>query len=103
MNGIKYGRGTDGGRRSFLKFTGLATATALAGMDSAQGCSEQACRDGRGCVAKLPRVKQKMVAPPFLPEHEQVATDRTEDRRGHADHRRKEDGDRRRRHGSSGR
>jgi nitrite reductase (NO-forming) len=26
-------------------------------------------------ISKLPRVKQKMVAPPFLPEHEQVATD----------------------------
>src|SRR5262245_24365061 len=25
-------------------------------------------------ISTLPRVRQKMVAPPFLPEHEQVAT-----------------------------
>ena len=72
MNGIKYGPGTDGGRRSFLKFTGLATATALAGMDSAQAAANKPAVTVED-VSKLPRVKQVMVDPPFLPEHEQTA------------------------------
>ncbi len=72
MNGIKYGPGTDGGRRSFLKFTGLATATALAGMDNAQAAANKPTVTVED-VSKLPHVKQVMVDPPFLPEHEQTA------------------------------
>jgi nitrite reductase (NO-forming) len=50
-------------RRTFLKATGLAS---LAGM--AAGLGNAAESD----VAGLPRIVQKLVNPPFLPEHEQV-------------------------------
>ena len=60
-------------RRNFLKATGLLSATALAGVtlaNSASAAQPVAAVD----VSKLERVKQTLVAPPFLPEHEQVAT-----------------------------
>ena len=66
-------------RRDFLKFTGLMSATALAGVALA-GSTKAATPVAKlqpavaADIAKLPRVQQKMVAPPFLPEHEQVAT-----------------------------
>lgn len=47
-----------------------ATATAAA----ASLVSAPASAEEEADIAKLPRVKQKLVAPPFLPEHEQVAT-----------------------------
>ncbi len=52
---------------------GLLTATAItaaAAMGTAKAVAEEAKVD----ISSLPRVKQALVAPPFLPEHEQVAT-----------------------------
>ena len=65
-------------RRNFLKVSGLASATALAG--AALGRTAEAAAPAvqpeaapAVDVASLSRVQQKLVAPPFLPEHEQVA------------------------------
>lgn len=58
-------------RRTLLKGTTLATGISLLGsglMSQAQAAT--AAVD----IENLPRVKQKLVAPPFVPEHEQVAT-----------------------------
>lgn len=55
-------------RRSLLAAT-AATVAAVA-VSSQQAQADEAQTD----ISKLPRVKQKLVAPPFLPEHEQVAT-----------------------------
>jgi nitrite reductase (NO-forming) len=68
----KNGHGPGGSRRSFLKFTGVVTATALAGVNSAQAATTKPAVTVED-VSKLPRVKQAMVDPPFLPEHEQIA------------------------------
>jgi nitrite reductase (NO-forming) len=54
-------------RRGLLAATAVTAAASLA-TATAAGAVEQVD------VSKLPRVKQKLVAPPFLPEHEQVAT-----------------------------
>ncbi|MEO9168444.1 MAG: copper-containing nitrite reductase [Aestuariivirga sp.] len=55
-------------RRNLLAISAIAAAaTSLA---STNAVADDATVD----VSKLPRVKQKLVAPPFLPEHEQVAT-----------------------------
>lgn len=65
------------GRREFLFAAGAATAVAAA---VTQVSAEEAVNtDAMTKVAAvdisaLPRVKQKLVAPPFAPEHEQVAT-----------------------------
>ena len=77
-------------RRDFLKATTLASSTAafsafaMAGTQAAAytaGANEAtaAARTGgpslsEAEIATLPRVKQKLVAPPGVPEHEQVAT-----------------------------
>ncbi len=65
-------------RRSLLLATGLATAATLsAGAARAAGTEESApvmqAVTGKAAagIAGLPRVKQKLVDPPFLPEHEQ--------------------------------
>ncbi len=64
------------GRRNFLKAAGLASAGAIAGVMTA--APQQAQADTAAVdtvdISTLPRVTQKLVAPPFLPEHEQVAT-----------------------------
>ena len=60
---------TTGDRRSFLKATGLISASALAGT-ALSLASTAATVD----LSTLPRVKQVLVDPPFMPEHEQVAT-----------------------------
>jgi nitrite reductase (NO-forming) len=77
---------TDQGRREFLKTTGLVSATALAGAILARPGAAATVEAPRAAapspivpaaavdIASLPRVTQQMVAPPFLPEHEQVAT-----------------------------
>ncbi len=74
-------------RRNFLKATGLATAAAVAGAvlpraasaapPSAEGPLSHATPALADAVdiSKLQRIKQTMVAPPFLPEHEQTAPD----------------------------
>ncbi|MCG6857238.1 MAG: copper-containing nitrite reductase [Salaquimonas sp.] len=77
-------------RRAFLKTAGFAGAvggTVLAGsamaMPAVEGRVTGAAAPARPLVkaaatttdiSSLPRVKQKLVNPPFLPEHEQVAT-----------------------------
>ncbi len=54
-------------RRGLLAATAI---TAAAAMGTAKAIAEEAKVD----ISSLPRVKQALVAPPFLPEHEQVAT-----------------------------
>ena len=54
-------------RRGLLTAT---VATAAATMGTANAGAEEAKVD----ISSLPRVKQVLVAPPFLPEHEQVAS-----------------------------
>ena len=74
-------------RRDFLKVSTASTATAfgafaLAGNQAAMAATQTA---GNGTmvakatmteeeIAALPRVRQELVAPPFAPEHEQVAS-----------------------------
>jgi nitrite reductase (NO-forming) len=48
-------------------------ATAVAAMGTAKAVAQEATPE-KIDIASLPGVKQAMVAPPFLPEHEQVAT-----------------------------
>ena len=55
-------------RRNLLAVTALTAAAAS--LVSKTALADDAAID----VSKLPRVQQKLVAPPFLPEHEQVAT-----------------------------
>ncbi len=55
-------------RRNLLGVTALAAAAATITANVAKA------DDAPVDVSKLPRVQQKLVAPPFLPEHEQVAT-----------------------------
>jgi len=76
-------------RRDFLKISTASTAAAfgtfaLAGNNVAMAYSEKSDADSAtGAkapsmteeeIAALPRVKQELVAPPFAPEHEQVAS-----------------------------
>ena len=76
-------------RRDFLKVSTATTATAfgafaLAGNQVAMAYSEDSnAGSAAGAkapsmteeeIAALPRVKQELVAPPFAPEHEQVAS-----------------------------
>ena len=51
----------------------LLAATAAAAMGTAKAVAQEA-PPAKVDISSLPRVKQAMVAPPFLPEHEQVAT-----------------------------
>ena len=55
-------------RRSLL--TATAVTMAAVALSSQEALADDAAVD----VSKLPRVKQTLVAPPFLPQHEQVAT-----------------------------
>jgi nitrite reductase (NO-forming) len=50
----------------------LLAATAVAAMGTAKAVAQEAAPE-KVDISSLPRVKQVMVAPPFLPEHEQVA------------------------------
>jgi len=74
-------------RRGFLKASTLLPATAAFGAFAATGNqavakSASVIQAGRRAnaalseaeIAKLPRVKQTLVAPPFAPDHEQVAS-----------------------------
>ena len=63
------------GRRNFLKATAAATFGS-AGLAAMAGNGKQGIQAAAATtdIASLPRVKQVMVAPPFLPKHEQVAT-----------------------------
>lgn len=60
-------------RRAFLKATGLLTVSAAAG-GTLPLTTGAAAASAAVDIISLPRVKQAMVDPPFLPEHEQVAT-----------------------------
>ena len=51
----------------------LLAATAVAAVGTAKAVAQDAPPE-KVDISSLPRVKQAMVAPPFLPEHEQVAT-----------------------------
>lgn len=51
----------------------LLAATTVAAMGAATAAAQEAPPE-KADISSLPRVKQAMVAPPFLPEHEQVAT-----------------------------
>ena len=55
-------------RRNILA---AAAATAVASFGTAAAVAEEAAVD----LSTLPRVKQTLVAPPFLPEHDQVASE----------------------------
>ena len=64
-------------RRGFLKATGLAGLATLAATGAAQ--SEETAPETKADpaiaaeIAKLPRVKQVLVDPPFVPDHQQKA------------------------------
>ena len=66
-------------RRGFLKTTGLASLATLAAAGTARAAGEATAPVAKvdpavaADIAKLPRVSQKLVDPPFLPEHEQTA------------------------------
>jgi nitrite reductase (NO-forming) len=74
------------GRRNFLKAAGLASASAVTGVLTARGAealpvttaanapSSLTLATEKVDIATLPRVRQQLVAPPFLPEHEQIAS-----------------------------
>ena len=74
-------------RRDFLKASTASTAAAfgafaLAGNQSAMAATQSADNGSKMAmaslseeeIAALPRVRQELVAPPFVPEHEQVAS-----------------------------
>ncbi len=68
MSHFNTGNDVQLSRRNLLTFTALTAAAAS--LVSSTALADDAALD----VSKLPRVQQKLVAPPFLPEHEQVAT-----------------------------
>ena len=65
-------------RRAFLKTTGLASLATLAGTGIAKAAGEEVAPAMKinaavaADIAALPRITQKLVDPPFLPEHQQV-------------------------------
>ncbi len=67
-------------RRSLLQVMGIASASTIAGpafagtMHTRAAAPSLLVKTAATDISSLPRVKQIMVAPPFLPEHEQVAT-----------------------------
>ncbi|PZF75447.1 nitrite reductase, copper-containing [Aestuariivirga litoralis] len=65
-----------GSRRGFLKVTGLAGLATLAATGTAQADEQMETTANPALaaeIAKLPRVKQVLVDPPFVPEHQQKA------------------------------
>ena len=70
--------GTRMARRDFLLTAGVAglfTGIATAAADAASALEAPVLASATAIdLSSLPRVKQKLVAPPFAPEHEQVAT-----------------------------
>ncbi len=70
--------GTRMARRDFLLTAGVAglfTGIATAAADAASALEAPILASATAIdLSGLPRVKQKLVAPPFAPEHEQVAT-----------------------------
>lgn len=60
-------------RRTFLSST-AAVSAGLALAEAATASVVQAATMTQEQIAALPRVTQEMVAPPFLPKHDQVAT-----------------------------
>ncbi len=59
-------------RRTFLSST-AAAGTGLLAVELAASTAQAAAKLSAKQIAGLPRVKQEMVAPPFLPKHDQVA------------------------------
>ena len=56
-------------RRGLMGVTAVAATLAAVGAQPQPANAEAPAED----ITKLPRVKQTLVAPPFLPEHDQVA------------------------------
>jgi nitrite reductase (NO-forming) len=73
---IRLSNSENQSRRSFLKTTTVGVLGG-SGLLSATGNETNGIQAAAATVdvSKLPRVTQKMVSPPFLPEHEQVAVD----------------------------
>ena len=61
-------------RRDFLKISTTSAATAFGAFALAGNTAAKAPSMTEEEIAALPRVKQELVAPPFAPEHEQVAS-----------------------------
>jgi len=61
-------------RREFLKFFGFASAITTAAVSIAAAEEAAVQTAAPAALADLERVRQTLVAPPFLPDHEQVAT-----------------------------
>ena len=66
-------------RRRFLEAGG-----SLAAMSAMTQTGTAAAPTAQVDIRRLPRIKQELVAPPFVPEHEQVAAGGAEDCRGGA-------------------
>jgi nitrite reductase (NO-forming) len=64
-------------RRSFMSSTaavGAGLLVADAALSKAKAATPMARAMSEEEIAALPRIKQEMVAPPFLPKHDQIAT-----------------------------
>ncbi len=59
-------------RRAFLSGS-AAVGSGLLAVELGTRSAQAATQSSVSQIAKLPRVKQKLVAPPFAPEHEQIA------------------------------
>ncbi len=57
-------------RRRILQASGTLAAIPAIG----SGCRQESSTAATTDISKLPRIKQELVDPPFVPEHEQVAT-----------------------------
>ena len=78
MTSILTGRPQAESRRAFLRTTGLASIATLAATRIVQAQSEEVAPTMKANpavaaeIVKLPRVRQVLVDPPFMPEHEQT-------------------------------
>jgi nitrite reductase (NO-forming) len=71
----KLNNNENSSRRNFLKNTTVGVLSGAGLLSVAQnGANGIQAAAAIVDVSSLPRVKQKMVTPPFLPEHEQIAT-----------------------------
>ncbi len=78
MTTILTGKPQAESRRAFLRTTGLASIATLAATSIAKAAGEeeapvmQVNKATQAEIARLPRIRQKLVDPPFMPEHEQA-------------------------------
>jgi nitrite reductase (NO-forming) len=73
MTQFKTKTGPDHGRRNFLQGTAAVLAAPLLAEAATAAEKKVKTADAPADLSKLPRVKQVLVAPPLMPEHEQVA------------------------------